>query len=191
MEWLNIDPLALSDIVLLFLLLLTACAVLFIRDSLVSIILLGIFSLLMSAEYLVLGAPDVAITEAAVGAGISTLLLLCALSLVGKEEKPFSYGNVIPILVVLLTGVALFYAVSDMPVFGDPAAPANQHVAPHYITQSEHEIGIPNVVTSVLASYRGFDTFGETVVVMTAALSVWLLLGSTPKSTRNEDEGNS
>ena len=65
-----------------------------------------------------------------------------------------------------------------MPIFGDPAAPANKHVVPRYIEDSPDEIGIPNIVTSVLASYRGYDTLGEVTVIFTAGIGVILLLGS-------------
>jgi multicomponent Na+:H+ antiporter subunit B len=71
-----------------------------------------------------------------------------------------------------------------MPPFGDPANPIHHHVAPHYLEESEHEIGIPNVVTSVLASYRGYDTMGETTVIFAAAVGVLLLLARGPRPRR-------
>ena len=105
------------------------------------------------------------------------MLLLAALLLTGEEEKPsLTAGS--PLLVITVTGVALLYATLGMPDFGDPYAVTNQHVASYYLTASGEEIGIPNVVTSVLASYRGFDTLGEVFVVFTAAISVLLLLGN-------------
>jgi multicomponent Na+:H+ antiporter subunit B len=57
-------------------------------------------------------------------------------------------------------------------------------VAPYYIEHSEHETGSVNIVTSVLASYRGFDTLGETSVVFTAAISVILLLRRRDKNEK-------
>jgi multicomponent Na+:H+ antiporter subunit B len=50
-------------------------------------------------------------------------------------------------------------------------------VAPEYITGSRVDVELQNIVTSVLASYRGFDTFGEVAVVFTAAVGAMLLLG--------------
>ena len=47
---------------------------------------------------------------------------------------------------------------------------------PDYLARSVAETGIPNVVTSVLASYRGFDTLGETTVIFTAGIAVLMLL---------------
>ena len=65
-----------------------------------------------------------------------------------------------------------------MPLFGDPDAPAHHKLAPRFLGQSGDEIGIPNVVTSVLASYRGYDTLGEVVVIFTAGIAVLLLLAT-------------
>ena len=75
-----------------------------------------------------------------------------------------------------------------MPHFGDPKAPIHQHVAPRYIKDSPTEIGVPNMVTSVLASYRAFDTLGETTVVFTAAVGVLLLLGQVWPRRLEEDD---
>jgi multicomponent Na+:H+ antiporter subunit B len=80
--------------------------------------------------------------------------------------------------VVVLTGAVLVWGTLDLPPVGEPGNPANLHVAPRYLQESGREIGIPNVVTSVLASYRGFDTLGEVIVVFTAGLGVWLLIGA-------------
>ena len=88
---------------------------------------------------------------------------------------------------VLVTGGALVYGTLDMPRFGDPANVVHHHVADHYIEESGHEIGIPNIVTSVLASYRGYDTMGETTVIFTAAVAVLLLLARGPKPRRHFD----
>ena len=71
-------------------------------------------------------------------------------------------------------------------IYGDPAAPIHQHVAPRYIEKSPAEIGVPNMVTSVLASYRGYDTLGETTVIFTAGLGLLLLIG---QSLRFRDKG--
>ncbi len=82
----------------------------------------------------------------------------------------------ISLFVVLVTGAMLAYGTIDMPDFGDPQAPANHHVAPRYIEKTHEETGVINMVTSVLASYRGYDTLGETTVIFTAGISVILLL---------------
>lgn len=141
--------------------------------------LMGIFSLLAASLYVLLDAVDVALTEAAVGAGVSIILMLGALVLTTSEEKVHdTKHNLLALVVVLITGGALIYGTMDMPNFGDPEAPAHQHVAPRYVQDSVHEIGIPNMVTSVLASYRGLDTLGEVLVIFSAGVAVLLLLGA-------------
>jgi multicomponent Na+:H+ antiporter subunit B len=166
----------LIDIVLLSLLVVTAFGVVLSRNLLTATIFGSIFSLLMAGMYLVMGAPDVAITEAAVGAGISTILFLSVLLLVGYKEKPVAHP-LIPIFTVAITAGALVYVTLDMPAFGDKDAVTNNYLVPYFLNQTADDMGFPNVVTAILASYRGFDTFGEVVVVFTAAMAALLLLG--------------
>ena len=164
------------DFTVLLLLVLTSLAAIHVRNLLISTILLGIFSLLMALQYLILGAVDVAITEAAVGAGISTVLFLLALFFIRDNEKKSKSVSFIPIIVVILVSIFLTYATLQMPIFGNANSPAQTHVASYYLQNAPAETGIPNVVTSILASYRGFDTFGEVLVVFTAAIAVLLIL---------------
>ncbi|MFQ5959379.1 MAG: DUF4040 domain-containing protein, partial [Alphaproteobacteria bacterium] len=128
---------------------------------------------------------DVAFTEAAVGAGITTFLLLAAVALVGREEKAPKRKAFAPLVIVAATGAVLLYATVDMPPFGAADNPIHRHVAPRYINDSPTETGIPNMVTSVLTSYRGYDTLGETTVIFTAGVAVLVLLGGR---RRREDE---
>ena len=163
----------------------TAIAIIAMRNILSVIMLGGIYSLISATLFVVLDAVDVAFTEAAVGAGVSTVLYLSALAIVGKHQALTRKNHIVPVFVVLVTGAGLIYSTSDMPMFGDPMAPVHTHVAPRYIEQSADEIGIPNIVTSVLASYRGFDTLGEVTVVFTALIAVLLLLGLNVNSRRD------
>ena len=158
--------------------LLTLIAILALRlHRLFAVVMLsGAFSLVAATLFVVLDAVDVAFTEAAVGAGISSILALATLSLVPADEKPHSIAFV-PAFLALATAAMLAIAVTDLPAFGDVNAPIHNHVAPEFIKGSANDIGIPNVVTSVLASYRGYDTLGETVVIFTAAIAVLLVLG--------------
>jgi len=172
------------DIALLALLGVTGVTILRQRNLVAVVMLSGIYSLLCAALYTSLDAVDVAFTEAAVGAGISTVLLLGTLSLVGSEEKKPTRRPILPLFVVLVTGGVLVYGTADMPPFGEPDNPAHLHVAPRYVEESGHEIGVPNIVTSVLASYRGYDTMGETTVIFTAVVGVMLLLATGPRRRR-------
>ncbi len=164
-----------------------ALAIARLRDLFAAAMLTGIFSLLSAGLFTVMDAVDVAFTEAAVGAGISTVLILGTLALTDEEEGP-PRRPLLPLAVVTLTGAALVYATLDMPAYGDPGAPIHHHVAPYYIEESPREIGLPNVVTSVLASYRGFDTLGELCVILTAGVAVMLVLGIRPSATEQRRE---
>lgn len=140
------------------------------------VVLAGVYSFLMATVLVALDAVDVAMTEASVGAGISTVLLLGALYLCGGEEmKPVSRAW-LPLTVAVLIAGALVYGTLGLPAFSDPAAPIHVHVVPRYLNEALRETGVPNVVTAVLASYRGYDTLGETTVVFTAGAGVIALL---------------
>jgi multicomponent Na+:H+ antiporter subunit B len=165
-------------IVLFTFLAVMAIAIIRLRDLFAAVMLMGIFSLVSASLFTVMDAVDVAFTEAAVGAGISTILMLATLSLTtSKESRLYQRPQPLALIAVLLTGAALVYATFDMPRYGDPAAPIHHHVADDYIERIDDEIGVPNMVTAILASYRGYDTWGETTVIFTAGVGVMLLLG--------------
>lgn len=140
------------------------------------VVLFGIYSFLMATVLVALDAVDVAMTEAAVGAGISTVLLLGALHLAGGREAKPLHRPLFPLVLAIAVGGVLAYGTLGLPAFSDPQAPIHTHVAPRYLNEAVKETGVPNVVTAVLASYRGYDTLGETVVVFTAGAGVIALL---------------
>lgn len=184
-----ITPAEIVDIVLLVILAVTGIAVIRTRNLFVAAMLAGIYSFISASLFVVMDAVDVAFTEAAVGAGISTVLLLATLALVGEKEHKPRHTALLPLFVVVITGAILVYGTTQMPPFGHPENPAHQHVAPYYLEESYDDIHIPNVVTSVLASYRGFDTMGEVAVVFTAMVGVLLLLARGPLPKRVHHEG--
>ena len=171
--------------VLLAFLAATALTVVMLKDLFAVVMLCGIYSLLCASIFMVMDAADVAFTEAVVGAGISTVLMLSTLALTAGRERP-GKRNAWHLLLVITTGLALVWGTMDLPSYGDGSAAAHQHVAPRYIEESPKEIGIPNLVTAVLASYRGFDTLGEVVVVFTAGLGVLLILGFDRSRKRSD-----
>lgn len=162
---------------LLGLLVVTALGIVRMRSLLAAAMLTSIYSLLSASVFVVLDAVDVALTEAAVGAGISTILMLATIALTADKEKTPKHRPLLPLAVVCATGAALIYGTLDMPRYGDPDAPIHKYVAPVYIQDTPVEMGVPNVVTSVLASYRGYDTLGEVTVIFTAGVGVLVLLG--------------
>jgi len=175
-------------IVLLTFLAIIAVGIIVLRDLLAAVVLLGLYSLIAAGAFVVMDAVDVAFTEAAVGSGVSTILFLGALSFTKHEQKPRGNDSIIALIFVVITGGLLIYGTLDMPHYGraDSAAQTHPDLAVRFLEVSIDEVGMPNVVTSVLASYRGYDTLGETLVVFAAGVAVLSLLGL--KRRRPEEE---
>ena len=149
------------------------------RSVIFTVILTSAYSLVAALMFITLDAVDVAFTEASVGAGISTILFLAAMAYLPKEEEKNLNSQFLPALSCIILGAILIWCSYDLPEIGLATAPIHLHIVPDYILGSKNDIGIPNVVTSILASYRGYDTFGETVVVFTAGIAVLALLKNT------------
>lgn len=166
------------DVILLLILIVTAVLSLIVRDLLAAVALLSVYSLFTALLFTGLQAIDVALVEAALGAGLTGVLLIAAILLTTRraEQRPDRRARiVIPVAVggfVLL----MLFASSGLPDRGDPSAPAHQGVSNAYILGSLEQTNTPNVVTAILADYRSMDTLGETLVILTAALSATLIL---------------
>ena len=104
-SWTRVLP-QLGAAAVLILLAVTGIAVTRMRNLFAAVMLAGIYSLVSAGLFVVMDAVDVAFTEAAVGAGISTVLMLGTLALVGHEERRPQRRPVLPIFVVLVTVVA-------------------------------------------------------------------------------------
>lgn len=152
------------------------------RNLFVASLWFGIFSLMMASNFFILDAADVALTEAAVGAGVSTVLFMSALALTAEHEKPDATMRPLPILALGLLSIVLLLVSLDHPQVGDPMAPVHQHIAPWYLQETPNLINIPNVVTAILASFRGYDTLGEVIVIFTAGIGVLSVLSFRPKA---------
>ncbi|WP_419999279.1 DUF4040 domain-containing protein [Streptomyces boninensis] len=178
----------LINIALLAILTATAVTIARLRALYEAAMLAALFSLTTASLFVLLDAVDVAFTEAAVGVGISTVLLLGVLALTRSREAVTPRRRRLPgAIAVLLLGGALGYAATDLPEFGAADTPVQRHpLTEVYLHRSQEDIGIPNTVTSVLASYRGLDTMGELVVVFTAGLAVLSLLSLPPSSSSRE-----
>jgi multicomponent Na+:H+ antiporter subunit B len=199
-----LDQALVLDIFLLLLVAATAIAVISVRSLFSATILAGIYSLLMALVWTNMHALDVAFTEAAVGAGISTILLLGALVRTKRFAKRERLIEPKALLICVATGLVLIYGTFDMPRFGVPDAPIHtgpvtqDHTKPSLLLQNvgkhpsaaprdkghPHEGHpdddfnghVPNTVTSLLAAYRGYDTMFETTVIFVAGVSLLLLL---------------
>jgi len=95
--------------------------------------------------------------------------------------------KIFALLTVIITGALLVYGAEDFPKWGDPNQPGSVHVSPRYTQGTYIETGTPNIVTAVVADYRGYDTMGETTVIYTAGMACILMLR---KKKRGEGEDN-
>lgn len=174
--------------ILLTLMAIVSIGVIRLRNLFGVVVLSGIYSFLMASVLIVLDAVDVAMTEASVGAGISTVLMLSVLYLTKSRESVPASTPIFPLILAATTAAMLLYGTMDLPPFGEAATPVHQHVAPRYIEQAMTETGVPNVVTAVLASYRGYDTLGEVTVIFTAGIAVLMLLRGRRRNTKSDDK---
>jgi len=176
--------------VLLTLLAIVTIGVVRLRNLFAVVILAGAYSFLMASVLLVLDAVDVAMTEASVGAGISTVLFLGVLALTKTEEHRPVHTPLLPLFVAAVTAAALIYGTLDLPPFGAADTPVHRHVAPYYLENSIPQTTVPNVVTSVLASYRGYDTLGEVTVIFAAGIAVLMLLRGRRRNGKKGDDAS-
>lgn len=158
------------------------------RNLFAVVVLSGVYSFAMATVLIVLDAVDVAMTEASVGAGISMVLMLGALHLTKTQEAKPTRLVVLPLFVAVVTAGVLVFGTMGLPLFGEAGTPIHM-LGPDYLARSVPETGIPNVVTSVLASYRGFDTLGETAVIFTAGIGVLLLLKRVQARAGQDGDG--
>lgn len=181
------------NVMLLGFLIVTSLAIARLRELFPVAMLTGLYSLLSASLFTLLDAVDVALTEAAVGAGVVTVLFLATFGLTRATEKPVPVSRaLIGLVITAITGAILIYATLDMPHFGAADAPLQTHpLRERYLQTVQSEIDVPNTVTAVLASYRGYDTLGEATVILTAGIGVLMLLGAgRRRQTRDRDRPN-
>ena len=158
----------------------TALATALARDVLAAVIVFGAYSLGMAALYVFYRAPDVALTEAAISAGVTTILLLLTLAKTTRIEHEAAFESVdYPAAAAAgLLFVGLAFTTADIPAVGSPDAPvwSNPDVTQWYLSETYAVTGVENTVMAVLAAFRGFDTFGEAVVVFAAGIAALIVL---------------
>lgn len=159
---------------------LTAIATALLRDILAVIVIFGTYSLGMALLYTLLLAPDVGLTEAVIGAGVTTLLLLLTIAKTVRPSDDRTIERIDPKALFACGALAVVFGLTlpGLPAVGDPNAPISSYdaVTGYYLTQSYPETGVENTVTAVLAAYRGFDTFGEATVVFAAGVAALVVL---------------
>ena len=168
------------DVLIFLALIVAALLALKVRDLLTAVALLAAYSLFAALLFAGMNAVDVAFVEAVLGAGITGVLFIVAVLATTRraedDESNRRRWGVLPILVAFV-GLMLF-ASTGLPDRGDPESPAQLGVSRAYIEGSLEDTETPNVVTAVLADYRSMDTFGETLVIVTAALAALLVIAT-------------
>jgi multicomponent Na+:H+ antiporter subunit B len=162
---------------------LLTCIRLIVSKNLVeSILIMSVFSLFIGICYLFMDAPDVAMTETALGTCLSTCVLLNLVKIVGEDVGQTRKSKTIYaiILCTLFVG-CLSWAAIDLPDFGSEDSPLQNHLTKYYIENTRTDIAIPSIVAAILASYRGYDTLGETVVILIAGLAVLVIVSGRKK----------
>ena len=182
-----------SELTYIMMVLLTLLAVITVaiirqRNMFGVVILASIYSFLMASVMLVLDAVDVAMTEASVGAGISTVLFIAALYLTQSQEYPRVRHVLVPLFVSMVVGAALVWGMISLPPFGAADTPMHTHTVGKYIAASKAHEMPPNMVTAVLADFRGFDTLGEVTVIFTGGIGVLMLLSGRRKKKVDDAE---
>lgn len=167
-----------NDIFVLTIILMLGIYFIISKKLLTSIISISLVSLFAAFFYLLIGAPDVALTEAAVGSAVSTCIILAALT---KYRYDYSYNThdinkILPLFLCTILFIILCYFINELPLYGDINSIANLGVAYQYKKNLLNDIGLNSLVTGILASYRGFDTLGETLVIFTSGAAVTLIL---------------
>lgn len=161
-------------------------SLIFAKNLVSFIIISGITSMLSTLFYVISFAPDVAITEAAVGSAISTIFGIMAVCCCSYHEKTIdakghSFNIAIAIISILIF-ITLSYLFIKMQKYGNPSNVINSNIADYYIKNADKQFAIPNIVTAILGGYRGLDTLFETTVIFAAAMGVRSIL-----SDKNND----
>jgi len=153
------------------------------RNLIESIIFMSAFSLFISVCYLFMDAPDVAMTETALGACLSTCVILNLVKIVGQDiGKTQKINIILATLLCVVLVVSLSWASLDLPEFGLQDSALHSHLTNYYVENTKKDIGVPSMVAAILASYRGYDTLGETTVILIAGLAVLVIVSRRKRS---------
>ncbi|MDR0484445.1 MAG: Na(+)/H(+) antiporter subunit B [Alphaproteobacteria bacterium] len=178
-----------DTLLILFLLLLgfSVIALMLVNDLFVLILITGLISVLTGIIYILFDAVDVALTEIAVGAGISTILFLITMSLTKAYHidgyNPIQrFSRIAPVNLInagllLVVFLLILDALSYAPIFGNMDTPANSSIIYKVYTKTSYEtFDVQNSVTMILGAFRGYDTLGEAIVILTGAIGTYLVM---------------
>ena len=150
-----------------------------------AVILATAMSVLCVLLYTIMAAPDVALTEASIGTCVTTCFLLATLKYANKDTDKLSV-DYLAIGICITLFIAIIFHSLGLHEYGDIDSLANSGAVSYYKDNFGKDTGLLSIVNSILASYRGFDTFGETLVIFVAGVSLLLILGKKNQEKKNE-----
>lgn len=160
------------------------------RDTFAAVVGFVVYGLLLALVWVQLGGIDVALTEAALGSGLTGALLLAAATRLrrtdtaGTHPSPTLEGRCLAALFSALLAAALAIAVLALPERAPTLAPQ--------VAANMKDLGVGNPITAVLLAFRALDTLLEATVVLFALVGVWSLAadaawGGQPGAQRTFD----
>lgn len=164
--------------IILVLLIISSLRLLFSKNMVETIIIMSVFSLLISLCYLLMDAPDVAMTEVALGSCLSTCVLVNFIRTINC--LPIDSCNQVRVILAAILCLSLIIVLTwvcfDLPEYGARESALQSHISKYYLENTKNDIGLPSFVAAILASYRGYDTLAETTVILIAGLGALLIL---------------
>jgi multisubunit Na+/H+ antiporter MnhB subunit len=173
--------------ILLVFMIVAAIVAIEMKDLLSSVIAVGAAGLGLSIAFLILKAPDVAITQLVVEILILIILIRATL----KKDLPFSTTgrwllNTIIAVIFILTFVGVCcLCFKDLPEFGSPML----RVGSTYLKEGLMQSGAANLVAAVILDYRAFDTLGEATILFTAVVGVLAVVRRIGRKKEGEEAG--
>jgi len=170
--------------VLLLFMILGAIIAVEIKDLLSSVVAVGAVGLGLSVAFLILKAPDLAITQLVVE--ILCLIILIRATIKRDIPPVNRQKEVVNVIMILLfIGGFLFFAhlaLKDLPSFGHPI----MRVSQNYLAEGLKKSGAANLVASVILDFRAYDTLGEATILFTAVIGVLTVLRRVGRKKSDE-----
>lgn len=173
--------------ILLIFMIVAAVIAVEVRDLLSSVVAVGAVGLALSVAFLVLKAPDLAITQLVVE--ILCLVILIRATITREKVEARGRQAVFMALAGLVfAGLFLFLVLAplrELPPFGSPT----MRVAGTYLAEGLKQTGAANIVSAVILDYRAYDTLGEATILLTAVIGVLAVMRRVGRKRPGEEEG--
>lgn len=145
-----------------------------VKDLLSSVIAVGVVGFALCLAFLVLKAPDLAVTQLVV----EILCLIILIRATIKRDLPLTiegrwvFNTISTLIFMALFLFCAWAALTEMPPFGEPL----MYIAKKYIAEGKLDTGAVNMVTAIILDFRGYDTLGEATVLFTSVIGIMAVL---------------